>query len=83
MQTETDIELRACQRDSLYVMAVWALWVALTCYVYIHAESIKYEWLKAGLIMLMAMGCLQGFGAFLMGVNYYLADGYFTIGYRG
>lgn len=78
-----DMQLITWQRDSLYAMGVWVVWLALTYYVVSHAESIKYEWLKAGVIMLMGYGCLQGLCAFLMGMNYYLADGYFTIGYRG
>jgi hypothetical protein len=79
----SEAQLREWQRDSLYAMAIWILWSVLTFYVFKHAESIKYEWLKAGVIMLMGLGFLQGLGAFLMGLNYYLADGYFTIGYRG
>jgi hypothetical protein len=81
--TPPDEQLCTWQRESLYAMAIWVLWLVLTCYVFKHAESIEYEWLKAGVIMLMGMGCLQGLGAFLMGMNYYLVDGYFTIGYRG
>jgi hypothetical protein len=76
-------QLQEWQRESLWVMALWALWSALTCYVYAHAESIKYEWLKAGVIMVMGLGFLHGLCDFLMGLSYYLADGYFTIGYRG
>jgi hypothetical protein len=78
-----DVQLREWQRDSLYAMALWVLWIVLSYYVVRHAESIESVWLKTGILMLMLMGFVQGLCASLMGMNYYLADGYFTIGYRG